>query len=139
VIYNTPLLYIASASVLSCFIIFYFISGLLSLIIFLTMVFTIFYFLQDQFLFFPDSATHRSKVALPSIYNLPYETVYIKTKDRVTLHAYFIKQAKANSATIIFLHGNAGNIGSRLINCAGIYHNLNSNILLVGKYSFSCR
>jgi abhydrolase domain-containing protein 13 len=33
----------------------------------------------------------------------------------------------------VYFHGNAGNIGGRLQNCYGIYHNLQCNILLVGE------
>jgi len=95
----------------------------------------LFYSIQDNFLFFPDIGLHRSHIQVPSIYNLPYETVYIKTRDKITLHAYFIRhpEQKGDSVpTIIFFHGNAGNIGGRLINCVGIYNNLQCNILLVG-------
>lgn len=71
---------------------------------------------------------------LPSIYHLPYEVVYIKTRDKITLHAYFIRhqEQKGNSVpTIVFFHGNAGNIGGRLGNANGIFHNLQCNVLLV--------
>lgn len=36
--------------------------------------------------------------------------------------------------TFVYFHGNAGNIGGRLQNCYGIYHNLQCNILLVGEF-----
>ncbi|KAL7040474.1 hypothetical protein ACKWTF_000403 [Chironomus riparius] len=131
---STSLLYIAAASVLSCFIIFYFISGILAFLILCSIIFALFYSIQDNFLFFPDIGLHRSHIQVPSIYNLPYETVYIKTRDKITLHAYFIRhpEQKGDSVpTIIFFHGNAGNIGGRLINCVGIYNNLQCNVLLV--------
>lgn len=47
---------------------------------------------------------------------------------------YFIHQPKerqGNSPTMIFFHGNAGNMGHRLQNCVGLYHSLHCNILLV--------
>jgi hypothetical protein len=95
----------------------------------------LFYSIQDNFLFFPDVGLHRRCVQSPSIYQLPFETVYIKTRDKVTLHAYFIRhpEQKGNSVpTIIFFHGNAGNIGGRLGNANGFYNFLQCNILLVG-------
>lgn len=57
-----------------------------------------------------------------------------ETIDRVQIHMYFIGQPKdrqRNSPTLIFFHGNAGNMGHRLQNCVGLYHNLHCNILLV--------
>ncbi|KAG5675296.1 hypothetical protein PVAND_005208 [Polypedilum vanderplanki] len=131
---STSLLYIAAASVLSCFMIFFFISGILAFLILCSIAFALFYSIQDNFLFFPDIGLHRTCVQVPSIYSLPYETVYIKTRDKVSLHAYFIRhpEAKGNACpTIIFFHGNAGNIGGRLINASGIYNHLQCNILLV--------
>lgn len=99
-------------------------------------ILALFYTIQDNFLFFPDIGFQRRCVQSPFFYQLPFETVYIKTRDKVTLHAYFIRhpEAKGSSVpTIIFFHGNAGNIGGRLGNANGIYHNLQCNILLVGK------
>lgn len=96
----------------------------------------LFYSIQDNFLFFPDIGLHRRCVQSPSIFHLPFETVYIKTRDKVTLHAYFIRHTEQKGSsvpTIIFFHGNAGNIGGRLGNANGIFHNLQCNILLVGE------
>ena len=54
----------------------------------------------------------------PKEHNMEYEDVYIKTKDGIKLHAWLVK-ANTNMKlcrTLIFFHGNAGNIGSRLPN-----------------------
>lgn len=56
----------------------------------------------------------------------------------MTLHAYFIRhpEGKGNAVpTLVYFHGNAGNIGGRLQNCSGIYNQLQCNILIVGKCS----
>ena len=69
---------------------------------------------------------------------MPFEVVYIKTRDKVSLHAYFIRHPEQKGSivpTFVYFHGNAGNIGGRLQNCYGIYHNLQCNILLVGEFS----
>lgn len=74
----------------------------------------------------------------PQIYGLPFEAVYIKTRDKVSLHSYFIRhpEQKGNAVpTLVYFHGNAGNIGGRLQNCNGIYQILQCNILLVGEQS----
>ena len=46
---------------------------------------------------------------------LTFENIYIKSKDSVRLHMFFVKQATealtASSPTVLYFHGNAGNIG----------------------------
>lgn len=49
----------------------------------------------------------------PSALNLPYEDVYIKTEDGVRINGWFIPRANAKY-TLLFFHGNAGNIEHRL-------------------------
>ena len=98
----------------------------------------VFYSIQDNLLFYPDVGPHRTCVSSPEIYTLPFEVVYIKTRDKVSLHAYFIRHPEQKGSivpTFVYFHGNAGNIGGRLQNCYGIYHNLQCNILLVGEFS----
>lgn len=47
---------------------------------------------------------------------MPYETITIETIDNEKLHGFLIKQPyRTNECeTLIFFHGNAGNIGHRL-------------------------
>lgn len=64
---------------------------------------------------------------------MDYEDVTITTKDKVKVHAWFVK---ANASpkfcrTIIFFHGNAGNIGSRLPNIEILVKRLNCNVLII--------
>lgn len=158
VINSTSLVYITGASLLSCFIIYYFISGLVAFVIFCGIIFGefskfhvlsddldeisflgVFFSIQDNLLFYPDVGPHRSCVSSPEIYTLPFEVVYIKTRDKISLHSYFIRHPEQKGScvpTFVYFHGNAGNIGGRLQNCYGIYHNLQCNILLVGKFWF---
>lgn len=49
----------------------------------------------------------------PSALNLPFEDVYIKTEDGVRINGWFIPQSNARY-TLLFFHGNAGNIEHRL-------------------------
>lgn len=68
------------------------------------------------------------------MYGLPYENVQVRASDGTLLHMFFIYQPqerKHQSPTIVFLHGNAGNMGHRLQNSVGLFHNLHCNILLV--------
>merc|ERR1712072_791436 len=70
----------------------------------------------------------------PLEYGLPYEDLYFVTdeKEPKTLNAWFVKQRGfRHCPTLIFLHGNAGNIGDRLQNVYGLYENVQCNIFLV--------
>lgn len=62
------------------------------------------------------------------MYQLPFENVHIKSTDGVTLHAFWLWHQKNNSGihlpTIVYLHGNAGNMGHRLQNVSGIFNTL---------------
>ena len=67
----------------------------------------------EQFLFFPIKEIKNS----PSIYNIPYEDIYINVKEK-KCHGWFINSNKKNTISkdkvILFFHGNAGNISFRL-------------------------
>lgn len=68
------------------------------------------------------------------MFGLPYENIQVYAPDKTLIHMYFIHQPRERqrqSPTIVFFHGNAGNMGHRLQNCVGLYHNLHCNILLV--------
>jgi fermentation-respiration switch protein FrsA (DUF1100 family) len=69
----------------------------------------------------------------PDDVDLPYDDVYIKTKDNVTIHAWLLKQPEnyQQCPTIIYFHGNAGNIGFRLHNARTLYQRTECNILMV--------
>lgn len=99
------------------------------------MISGILYHAQDNFLFYPEVPSHsRVYIPIPSMFGLPYESLYTKASDGTLIHMYFIHQPierRKNSPTILFFHGNAGNMGHRLQNCVGLYHNLHCNILLV--------
>ncbi len=50
---------------------------------------------------------------IPSEIGLRYEDVYFRTRDKLQLNGWFIP-AKDARATLLFIHGNAGNIGDRM-------------------------
>ena len=96
----------------------------------------ILYHSTDRFLYHPDQpATARVYVPSPSIVGLTFENVYIKSKDSVRLHVFFVKQANealtSTSPTVLYLHGNAGNIGHRLMNVKGLVQLLGCNVCLL--------
>jgi len=57
----------------------------------------------------------------PKSIDLPYEEIYFKTFDNVRLHSWFIPNDKRPAYTVIFCHGNAGNISHRLEKIALLY------------------
>ena len=77
----------------------------------------------------------RVYVPSPSVLGLTFENLYIKSKDSVRLHMFFVKQAAENvtasSPTVLYLHGNAGNIGHRLMNVKGFVQLLGCNVCLL--------
>ena len=94
------------------------------------------YHSTDRFLYHPDQpATARVYVPSPSICGLTFENVYIKSKDSVRLHVFFVKQTTdaltSTSPTVLYLHGNAGNIGHRLMNVKGLVQLLGCNVCLL--------
>ena len=62
-----------------------------------------------------------------------FDELMIPTEDGVNIHAWFIKQRdpRAARATVLYFHGNAGNIGYRLANAKQMWRTLSVNVLLV--------
>jgi len=92
------------------------------------------YTLQRRLIYFPTHGISR----IPSDYNLQYKDVLTKTRDGETLHSWLITtDSNSESApTILFLHGNAGEIGSRLQNAERLVHNINCNVFLLSYRGF---
>ncbi len=81
---------------------------------------------QDQLLFQP---THRL-VATPDDAGMDYETVRLNTDDGETLHGWWIPAPDTARGTLLFFHGNAGNISGRLESVQQ-FHRLGLNVLIV--------
>ncbi len=82
------------------------------------------YSFQEKLLYFPD----KNLIASPRDLNLNFENIFFQTKDKKTLHAWFIKNDKAKF-TILFCHGNAGNISHRL-ESIDLFHQLHLNVFI---------
>jgi pimeloyl-ACP methyl ester carboxylesterase len=70
----------------------------------------------------------------PEDYELEFEDLYIKTRDRTMIHAWLLKvdgRDAAAAPTIVFFHGNAGNIGFRLPNARQLIRKTGCNVMLV--------
>ncbi|WP_417513442.1 alpha/beta hydrolase [Marinobacter sp.] len=64
--------------------------------------------------FFPDRTTYIT----PDRLNLAYEDIYLETADGETLHGWWLPAEGDALGTVYFLHGNAQNISSHLLNVA---------------------
>jgi len=83
------------------------------------------YYFQPKFIFFP----HEQLEATPALISLDYEDVNLTTTDGEVLDAWWIPHPDARS-TLLFLHGNAGNISHRL-DSINIFHQLGLSVLII--------
>lgn len=72
--------------------------------------------LLRHYLFFPE----RDLAASPRDLGLPYENIWLTTVDDVRLHGWLIPNIDS-PATLLFLHGNGGNISHRLDNLKRLF------------------
>jgi fermentation-respiration switch protein FrsA (DUF1100 family) len=86
------------------------------------------YFMQERMLFLPDIAG-RELVADPSAVGLAFEEKRIATPDGESLHAWWIP-AERPRLSLLFLHGNAGNISHRL-DSLRLFHRLGVDVLII--------
>jgi fermentation-respiration switch protein FrsA (DUF1100 family) len=86
------------------------------------------YIKQPDLIFYPEMPG-RDLVATPDDIGLAYENVTFTTEDKTRLHGWFIPKSNAK-ATVLFFHGNAGNISHRLDSIA-IFHNLDLNVFII--------
>ncbi len=82
-------------------------------------------FLERSTVFLPS----KEILANPRSMDLDYEDVFFRTRDNVPLHGWLVKSPGAVS-TLIFLHGNAGNVGDRLGKLL-ILHKIGVNVFLI--------
>jgi hypothetical protein len=82
--------------------------------------------LADRFVYFP---TRDLDGGTPATIGLAYEDVALRTADGVRLHAWF-GPGGAGRPTLLFLHGNAGNISHRLEKLS-ILNDLGVSVLLL--------
>lgn len=86
------------------------------------------YFMQGRLLYYPNMGG-RELHASPADIGLVYESVHIKASDNIMLHGWFI-QAEDARGTMLFFHGNAGNISHRL-DSIRIFNTLGLSILIM--------
>ncbi|XP_071941712.1 protein ABHD13-like [Antedon mediterranea] len=98
-------------------------------------LFGLFYNFQDSLLYFPQQPESSTMyVTPPSAVGIPYNNIYLKTKDGLSINAVLFKQAPVKCSrvpTILFFHGNAGNIGHRYINANALHSVCGCNVVLL--------
>lgn len=82
---------------------------------------------QDGLVYYPD-LPGREYEATPRDYKLPYEDVALTTSDGVSLAGWFVP-AEHPRGTLLYAHGNAGNISHRL-DSIRLFHDLGLSVLI---------
>ena len=96
----------------------------LRLIIFVILFLLFVRYIERRSIYFP----MKDIISNPASVGLPYEEVYFDTPDNRRLNGWYIANSKAKF-TIIFCHGNAGNIGHRLEKIS-MFYNLGLNVFI---------
>lgn len=86
------------------------------------------YVFQARHLYFPELPS-LTVTATPSDIGLAFDAVTLETADGETVTGWFVP-ARPARGTVLYLHGNAGNIGHRLDGIA-MFHRLGLNTLII--------
>src|SRR3989338_735073 len=88
------------------------------------------YFFQARLVFYPE--TGREIIATPGQAGLQYEDIRLTTSDGLGLHGWYVPVSPIHAqprGTVLFLHGNAGNISHR-IDSLQMFHRLGYSTLI---------
>ena len=80
--------------------------------------------IEEAFIFYPEPDI----VYTPSDRGMDYEDIYFRTSDGLKLHGWLVPGNK--DVTLLWFHGNAGNISHRVENLGLLQQSLNANIFL---------
>ncbi|MBN1349257.1 alpha/beta hydrolase [candidate division KSB1 bacterium] len=70
--------------------------------------------LEDRFIYYPEK--YPAGVWNPEAYGLRVEDCFFQTEDNLTLHGWFVPADSVSAKTLLFFHGNAGNLSHRIDN-----------------------
>ncbi len=82
-------------------------------------------YLEATTVFHPD----RKIKGTPAQVGLKFENIYFRTQDKSLINGWFIKYRHARS-TVLYLHGNAGNISDRLDKIS-TFHDMGVNVFII--------
>jgi fermentation-respiration switch protein FrsA (DUF1100 family) len=82
---------------------------------------------QDGYLYFPEKRV----TITPAMFDIPFDDVRFTTEDGVNIAAWYVpgKSATRDTPTVLFCHGNAGNIGDRAT-CVQAIHEMGLHVLI---------
>ncbi len=86
------------------------------------------YYSQSSLIYHPNMPG-KNLIATPEQIGLNYQNVQLVTADGVNLHGWFIPSSHAKG-TIVFFHGNAGNISHRL-ESIDVFNGLDLNVFII--------
>jgi len=81
--------------------------------------------MEEHFIFYPDATIART----PRDAGIHFEEVNFSTRDGVRLHGWYIPHGAARS-TLVWFHGNAGNIGHRVENIKLLHDKIKINVFI---------
>ncbi len=107
--------------------------SLIFIIVFILFIMVFIRFIENRSIFHPDKNVHLT----PDDYGLEYDDVTFHTEDGLKLNGWFIPgKAKSLTAdnlyTLLWFHGNAGNISHRLENIKMLQDRVPINIFIFG-------
>ncbi len=102
-----------------------------SLILFYIIVIIFVYFYQRNLLYHPSTNNYQNDKI-----QFDYEEIFIKINEKIKLRSWLINKDFKKYKTLIFLHGNAGNLSNR-IHKLNELNKLRINILLISWRGFS--
>lgn len=101
----------------------------LALIILFIMIFP--RFIEKRLIFRPEKSNNTS---MPDVYGLEYDDVMFQTEDGLKLNGWFVPGKKSSPDddlhTLLWFHGNAGNINRRLENIKMLYDRVPVNVFI---------
>jgi fermentation-respiration switch protein FrsA (DUF1100 family) len=80
---------------------------------------------EDRFIFYPYPQVEQT----PAHARLDFEDIYFMTDDGVQLNGWFVPYPQAQ-ATLLWFHGNAGNIGHRVENIKLLHEKVGLNVFI---------
>jgi fermentation-respiration switch protein FrsA (DUF1100 family) len=81
--------------------------------------------LEERLIFYPD----KSIEATPAHFQITFEDVFFPTTDGIRLNGWFVPYPRAEH-TLVWFHGNAGNISHRLENIRLLHEKVGVNIFI---------
>ncbi len=100
---------------------------LLTFAVIYALLVAVLYFSQSRMLYYPNLPSRKIS-ATPEQIGLNFDEVSFTTSDGVRLHGWFLPADNAQN-TLLFFHGNAGNISHRLDSLL-LFHALNLEVLI---------